>query len=417
MTVGPAAKPRVLLRGPYPPPYGGIASLMTSLVKGLPSEGIEDVVVLKYGDENSVTTIDAATIYTFDIKSQAKRVLVPRNWPMFLHVSRALLSARLSFKELVWEVIKAVLVDEVARKHRSNVVNFYQSDVALEMLGCRAKWGKRRGVVLKVFGEIYDSPDFVRSRADLFRAMLTTPDAVTASSAHCARSFKQLGIDREIEVIYVGVDLDRFRDDEALRNKTRTELGVTDETSMLLFVGRFNKQMGLDALIDAVPELAQRGAPFKAILAGAKGDLTPAALECEKKYPNQVKVMNDVPGKQLPSLYAAADIVLTPSRDQHACMGVTIKEAMSASRAVIGSDSGGIPEAIVPGETGVIVPLQPDGNVDVAGFARAISDLMARGEERRAMGRKARIRAEDLFSETMTVKRTADVFKRCVPSA
>jgi glycosyltransferase involved in cell wall biosynthesis len=125
--------------------------------------------------------------------------------------------------------------------------------------------------------------------------------------------------------------------------------------------------------------------------------------------------MNDVPFDLLPSLYAACDIVLTPSREQHACMGVTIKEAMAASRPVIGSDSGGIPEAIVPNETGLIVPLKADGDIDNETYVEAILSLVRDDQLCLEMGRRARVRAEKLFSEKTTINRVARVFMRSIP--
>jgi glycosyltransferase involved in cell wall biosynthesis len=408
---------RVLLRGPYPPPYGGIASLIVSLLPGLRDCGAEEVVVLHYGTKNAVETIAGATVYRYALKTQAWRILLPENWPTVFLVLSTFKGARLQFKQLVSETIKTILADRVAEHHRCNVVSFYQSNAALELLACKAKWGRARGLVLTVFGEIYDNSDFIKRRPELFRRLIESADAVLSSSEHCARSFKPIGVDRSIQVVYIGVDLQRFDDDGALRRRYRDQLKLSEDIKLLLFVGRFNTEMGLDSLIDIVPSLVQKNSQLKIILAGARGPLCDLALECQKKYPDHLLVMNDVPFDLLPSLYAASDIVLTPSREQHACMGVTIKEAMAASRPVIGSDSGGIPEAIVHGETGLIVPLDADGNVDHETYEEAILALVGDSQRCVEMGRKARLRAAELFSEELTLERVAEVFMRCAPDA
>jgi starch synthase len=181
-------------------------------------------------------------------------------------------------------------------------------------------------------------------------------------------------------------------------------------------MGRFEHEMGLDSMIEIVPTLIEKlGTGVKFIFAGAKGPLVEMALECHRTFPNHVVIMNNVPFDLQPSLYAAADIVLTPSRAQHACMGVTIKEAMAASLPVIGSDSGGIPEAIVHNVTGLIVPLMKNGDIDNLAFQDAIISLIGQKDKWASMGAAARERANDLFSEETTINRTAAIFTRCMP--
>jgi len=408
---------RVLLRAPYPPPYGGIASLIVSLLPGLRDHGAEEVVVLDYGTRNVVETIEGARIYRYEIKSQVWRMLLPQNWSTFFLVLSTFKGARLQLRRLISETLKTILANQIATRHRCNVVSFYQTDMALELLACRRMWGPSRGIALTVFGEIYDNPEFIKARPELFRRLIESPAAVMSSSEHCARSFESIGVDRSIEVVYIGVDLERFADDGALRQRYRGQLQLTGDTKLLLFVGRFNMEMGLDSLIALAPSLIRRNNQLKLILAGAKGPLCDLALECQKNHPDHVIVMNDVPFDLLPFLYAASDVVLAPSRDQHACMGVAIKEAMAASRPVIGSDSGGIPEAIVHDETGLIVPLDREGDIDRERYEEAILSLVSDRQRCLTMGRSARLRAEELFSEDTTVRRTAEIFISSMPSA
>jgi hypothetical protein len=71
---------RVLLRGPFPPPYGGIATLLNSLIVGFKDSGAEDVAVLHYGTKNAVEKVEGATIYRFNLKTQIWKALLPQNW-------------------------------------------------------------------------------------------------------------------------------------------------------------------------------------------------------------------------------------------------------------------------------------------------------------------------------------------------
>lgn len=406
---------RVLLRGPYPPPYGGIATLLNSLIVGLRDSGAEDIAVLHYGTKNAVEHLDGATIYRFDLKTQVWKLLYPSNWLTFFSVLGTFRKYKLGFRQLVRETTKAILADSVASKHNSNVVNFHQSHEALEVLVLAKKWRSLRSIVLNIYGEIYDNLDVIEPRPELYRRMINTPKAVLASSEHCARSFRKIGIERPIEVIYVGVDMDRFANNDGLRKSYREQLKVEGNTTLLLYMARFESEMGLDSLLDIMPTLLKaKGNEIKVIFAGAKGHLVERALQCRDSYPDHIFIMNNVPFDLQPSLYAAADIVITPSRAQHACMGVTIKEAMAASRTVIGTDSGGIPEAIIPNGTGLIVPLKPNGDVDRIALEEAIITLTGQKELCEKMGNAARERAMQLFSETTTVNRTAGVFMNSI---
>ena len=273
------------------------------------------------------------------------------------------------------------------------------------------QWNNSRGVVLMILGEIYDSPDSFITRKKFYEHYMASPHSVISSSKHCACSFKKiLGISRPVEHIYLGIDLERFSTTQ-LRESYRAELGVEAETTLVLFMGRFNAQMGLDSLLEIGPELLARLPQITLLLCGAKGPLSAAAIVFAEQYPGRVHVINDVPSEMQPAIYAASDIVLAPSHDQHACMGMSIKEAMAASRPVIGTDSAGIPEAIVHNETGFLVPLDKHTkSVNLEELMRYIALLVSNVTLRESMGIAARQRAETIFSMDRTNDRMGELF-------
>jgi spore coat protein SA len=181
-------------------------------------------------------------------------------------------------------------------------------------------------------------------------------------------------------------------------------------------MGRFNKEMGLHGIIEMFPSLLNRKEDSHLVLAGASGELVGSAKELQEIFPEKVTIMNDIPFDLQPSLYAASDIVLAPSRDKHACMGVSIKEAMAAGLPVIASDSGGIPEAIIHNETGIIIPLQKNGENNLKEYEEAIVTLSLNKERRRQLGENALNRAKKIFSEEETLDKTFEVFKKNVPA-
>lgn len=406
---------RLLIVGPYPPPFGGIASHLTMLIPGLKARGAEDIAVVSFCDEDGVETIDGGTLYRFSPRRHGGRLLHPKTWRMAAATASALAGTRLGVQRRIAEATRAALIDEVATRHRSTVVSFYQSDVSLAMVPCSNVWGSRRRLVLTVFGECYDNPAFFAGQTSFLQDFFARPSAVVSSSNHCARSFLKYGVSRPIEAVYYGIDLDRFAASEP-RDGYRAELGVTSDELLITYMGRFNEEMGLGRVLAIGPALLQRFPQAKLLLAGAKGPLGATAASFAASFPGRVHVVHDVPFALQPSIYAASDIVLAPSADQHACMGMSIKEAMAASKPVIGSDAGGIPEAIVHDVTGLLVPLDDTLHIDAALLLAAIGHLAGDGKLREAMGRSARKRAEELFAMDVTTDKMARLFMAARPA-
>jgi len=405
----------ILIVGPYPPPFGGISSLIRSLVDGLKRKDVKEVVILYFGNKDNIRMVEGAVVYEKSVRENFWKVLDPRNWLLIPILVNTYYGKNLLFKDYVVILIKTILTNELAKKHNVNTTSFYQSDTSLHLLLCKRIWGKKKSIILSVFGEIYDVSEFLLPKKDILLEMLNQADAVISSSCYCAESFKTIGNERDIEVIYVGVSVSRFNDGHLLRQTYRKELEVRDDTVVLLFMGRFNPEMGLQSILELVPSLLDSNPDFHFILAGAAGELTAKALECRNKFPEKITVMNDIPFDLQPTLYAASDIVLSPSRDKHACMGVSIKEAMAAAVPVIASDSGGIPEAVIHNETGIIVPLQEDGENNLEEYKKAILNLAYDVNKRKLLSDNSKKRASDIFSEEETIEKTFQVFKTHAP--
>jgi glycosyltransferase involved in cell wall biosynthesis len=100
--------------------------------------------------------------------------------------------------------------------------------------------------------------------------------------------------------------------------------------------------------------------------------------------------------------------------------GIINLEAMACETPVVASAVGGIPEIVVPGETGLLVPLEAEGDGsaeprDAAAFTRALAEaidaLMADPDRRAAMGRAARARVLARFSWRSIAEQTLDFYR------
>ncbi|HSH84400.1 MAG TPA: glycosyltransferase family 4 protein, partial [Guyparkeria sp.] len=106
--------------------------------------------------------------------------------------------------------------------------------------------------------------------------------------------------------------------------------------------------------------------------------------------------------RDLPRLFEALDIVCVPSSNE--AFGLTVIEAMAAGKAVVGSDSGAIPE-LLDAETGRLAA--PD---EPAAWAETMAELAADAVRRTTMGKAAQRRVEEMFTLSAHVARLVEEY-------
>jgi len=404
-------KKQVLLIGPYPPPYGGIASHIVNLVPSLVSKGFKVYILSRY-DKDEVVKGEGFTIINLNLRKAIAHLLNPFNIHKNLASFMMLRKFKLDFRTAIIETLRANIISKLVMKNKIQLIAFYSMLNAYSVPILREIFDIKIPIVLTIYGAIYENPSFFRSRLKLVESILDCSDVVLSSSKYCAKSVELLGIDSStIEPLYYGVDLVNFSPD-VNREKKRKELNIRDEDKVLLFVGRLNEEMGLDSVLKIIPDILSQRKDVVFLIVGAKGPLEKDALDMQEKYKNRVYVRVNVPFDELPYYYAASDIVLAPTRDRHACMGMAIKEAMASSKPVIASATGGIPEAVIDKKTGILLPTGKDLKVDREVFCKAIFELLDSPILLKQMGISARRRAEELFDSALTSKRTIAIFEK-----
>ena len=408
---------RLLIVGTYPPPYGGIATHLTTLMPGLKQRGTADVAVVSFSDRDAVDKHDGFVVYRFNVKNHLRRLSNPRNWPLALRTMAPLMAERFPLGWQAREAVKSILVEEIARKHRSNVVSFYQCDMSLQLPGLAAHWKGRRAIVMTVFGEIYEanSQRMIREHADFFRRMFDLPAAIASSSRHCATGYREIGVKRTIEPVYYGVDLNGT-DGQQRGAAWRERAGIAADEIVVLYMARFSTEMGLDVVMKAAEDILAGDPKLRLVLAGAAGDQSEPAEALARAHPDRIIIKQNVPFAEQADLYSAADMLVAPSFNQRACMGMAIKEAMAARLPVIAGAGGGVPEAVVDNETGYLIPLDESGAVDARLFASSVLQLAKDAETRKRLGDAGRRRAESMFAYDRTNQRMTEIFLASVPT-
>lgn len=408
-TSGAASGLRILFNGTYPPPFGGIASHLKSLLPALLEAGAADIAVMTSDRVNRVDRIDGITVYRYNLKTSAHKLLNPLNWPVAWTAWRILRPYGLPRKRLLQEMLKAILTHSIAQSHRSGVISSYMANASVHLVPLDSYWRRQRKIVLTVFGEIYESPEFVFKHQDLVRRVIDLAHVVLASSRHCASSFSKIGVSRHIETVFYGVDLRDIGSSEQ-RARFRRDRGYTADNVLVFFMGRLVKDMGADVVIESAPRMLAANPAIRIVIAGASGECSPQAKSVAAKYPDRVVALENVSFDMQRTLYAAADVLVAPSYNQRACMGVSIKEAMAAALPVVAGAGGGVPEAVVDGETGYLIPVGADGRVDGEKFTSAVLQLVGDAELRKRFGTNGRRRAEELFSVETTNRRASAYF-------
>ncbi|MDZ4774667.1 MAG: glycosyltransferase family 4 protein [Planctomycetota bacterium] len=204
------------------------------------------------------------------------------------------------------------------------------------------------------------------------------------------------GVDaKKVVVVPSTIDPVRIRI-RAGRDATRTDLGVQPHEILFVALASLVPRKGLDVLLDACADLAQRDISFACRIAGEGPEREPLARRgVELGLADRVRFL----GKRddVGDLLAACDAFVLPARREG--LGVSALEAMAAGRAVVASRVGGLAEAVVDGGTGLLVP--PD---DAVLLADAMARVAMDAELRARLGAAGPARVASEFSpETMVV--------------
>jgi phosphatidylinositol alpha-1,6-mannosyltransferase len=204
-----------------------------------------------------------------------------------------------------------------------------------------------------------------------------------------------------------GVDVDRFRPlTDTERKDARQRFGLPVDGEVVVGVSRLVPRKGFDVLIQAAARLIGERADLTVAIGGSGRDRR--RLERLARHTTQapVRFLGRVPDDVLPQLYGCADVFAMACRNrwfglEQEGFGIVFLEAAAAGVPQVAGASGGSDEAVVDGETGVVVR-DPRDPTAVAGGLRA---LFADAGRRRQMGTAARRRAETEFSYDVLARR------------
>jgi glycosyltransferase involved in cell wall biosynthesis len=237
---------------------------------------------------------------------------------------------------------------------------------------------------------------------DLF--LLRLADRVVTVSRDQRRLLLSRGVDRRRVVLIPNViDAEAYAGRAAEPAETRAQLGVPEDTPLVLVVGRLTPQKGVDILLAALPAVLS-SAPSALVLLAGSGVAAPAlqAATAAAGLGDHVRFLGS--RDDVPSLLAASDLGVVPSRSEG--LPLALLEAMALGRAVVATHVGGIADLLVDGQHGWLVPA---GNPEALGTA--ISGALANPEARRQIGAAGRQRVGAVASPARAARRLAAVYR------
>jgi glycosyltransferase involved in cell wall biosynthesis len=210
----------------------------------------------------------------------------------------------------------------------------------------------------------------------------------------------------KITVIRNGVELSRFSTvpDPA---KLRHDLGLPLDTPLVAVVSRLTELKGLENFIEAAAMVAPTHPAARFLIVGETNPAHCDYLEVLKGLTRQRGIEDRVIftglRSDVPALLSSVSVSVMPSLNE--ALSNVLLESMAAGAPTVATRVGGTPEALIDGETGLLVP--PG---DAREIATAVSRLLDDQAFARALGRSARQLIEDRFSVERMVRSTEDVY-------
>jgi glycosyltransferase involved in cell wall biosynthesis len=245
-------------------------------------------------------------------------------------------------------------------------------------------------------------------KLDPDRILAFLPDAIICNSRAIAGRFEKHGVlPAQVQVIYNGADTRAFNPSVSGKN-LRERFGIGADEIVIGIASRFNPDKGHETFLRAAVLISKGYARARFLIVG--GAVFASDMGREKLLRDLAlnlgigdRVVFTGLLQEMPEAYAAMDIVVLASNAEPC--GRVIFEAMATGRPIVATKSGGTPEIISDGVTGVLIsPGDPDR------LSRVVMELVSNGARRASLGMAGRKKIEDNFSIQSNVYHTEALY-------
>ncbi len=247
---------------------------------------------------------------------------------------------------------------------------------------------------------------------------LKRASAVVTVSSFIKDRVVSLGIEEsKVHPILNTVDLDRFTP-SAKDDGVKQEFGIDPDACLVAVIGRITPEKGQVDFLQAIAIVKERFPGVHGMIIGWDAHYPMADgrtyLQYLKDYCNENGLTKSVtftgPRKDIERFYSAADVIVVPSAYEEP-FGLVVIEAMAMAKPLVATRSGGIPEIVDNGVTGILVERKSPEEL-----ADAVTRFLCNAELRSKLGRQARIAAEKRFYERRLAEEVSRVYESVLSS-
>ena len=412
----------LIINGPLPPPYGGIATYLAYALPYLAKHGFE------------VHTL------TDQKPKDSQAHLVFENQGVHIHYSRLtrVMKVLKAFKYLpfcislirnshlpVLDLLKTLASmigwleagEAVLRTQEIDIIHAYDYPWVQGYVAAHLARKHRKEFLLTTFGEVVPHKEelvhhdeFGKRFEKLSWFVLKQADTVVSLSEHCAKEVERVGISQEkVRIMYWGVDTSLYHpgiDGSAVEQELRFQ-----GSPIVLFIGQVRLRKGPQVLVEASAAIVRRFSKVKVVIAGPDYGIVDQLKTRASGLgvSDNILFLGEMPHRKLLELYALCDVFVFPTCTPIECLGLSMIQAMSCAKPVVGSRINGIPEVIADGETGWLV--EPGDPKDLAEKIVSLLENRHLGE---SMGRAARQRAVNRFEQSSSVSQLEKLYRTLV---
>jgi len=368
----------------FPPKIGGLENYLFNICKGLPKDKIIVLMDSEDFSKSGKSNLQTENLKIYQTKFFAWKFLKP------------------SWLPLIWKIYRFVKKEKIEILQFGHYAHYCLIGTLLAKL-----------LKLKILIYFHGIDLWIHQRKKIDRWLmklnLKNADKLIANSNFIKNEISNLGIPKEkVVVVYPGVNVEKFKN---LNSKKTSDLA---NKKIILSLGRLIKLKGYDLVLKALPEVV-RVVPNLIYLIIGEGEEEKELRELVKKldlekYVNFVEAIKG-PEETRASYYALADVFAGPSREiiykdyKHIeSFGLVYLEAAAAEKPVIATKIGGIPEAVLNGQTGLLVPPE-----NPQALAQALIKLLTDEELAKKLGKQGRKRVEKEFRWEQQVEKISEL--------
>lgn len=412
----------LVINGPLPPPYGGVATYLAHTLPFLAAHGFDVHTTIDSlpADPQRDAEFERAGIHIhYGEGARFKKIWhILRRLPLWVSTIVRSRVGILTFLHALKSIASWIEISErVVCNHSIDIIHAYDYPWVQGFVAAHLAKKHNKKYVQTIFGEVVPHKnelvhhdEFGDRFKGFVRYVLQQADLVLSVSKHCAREVSHVNLNPEqVKVTYYGIDTQRFAPDtdtQAIRREYELEGKL-----VVLFLGQVRSRKGPQVLLEAAPSILRR-VPNAVFLIvgpdfGIARDLLARAEELGVN--SNFLLLGSKPDEMLPGFFAACDVFVFPSCTPIECLGLSTVQAMACQKPAVGSNINGVPEVIVDGSTGFLVePNNPEE------LAEKVTLLLGDKELRNRMGAAARERAVEHFDRERLAHDLIDLYKELV---